>query len=98
MNELHLLLANVMTEGLYFATLSVEAIRIYRERGMMRNTFLKVRVYGDLHNETVEYLFIQPDQKHKTGKQKASATRGCLLLCRECVVSALLFLLIQLIA
>ena len=98
MNELHLLLANVMTEGLYFATLSVEAIRSYREREMMGNTFRKVRTYRDLHNETVEYLFIQPDQKHKTGKQKASATRGCLLLCRECVVSALLFLLIQLIA
>ena len=64
MNEPHLLLANAMTEGLYYAVFDTEAIRSYREREMMGNTFRKVRAYGDLLSETVEYPFIRPDQKH----------------------------------
>ncbi len=55
-------LADEMTEGLYYADFDMEAIRAYREREMMGNTFRKVKAYKDLLSEDIRYPFIRQGQ------------------------------------
>lgn len=54
-----LLLADEMTEGLYYAEFDMDAIRRYRENEMMGNTFRKVKAYGPLLSEEVGYPFVR---------------------------------------
>ena len=57
-----LLLADAETEGLFFAEFDMDAIRRYREREMMGNTFRKVNAYSDLIKEDIQYPFIRVGQ------------------------------------
>lgn len=57
-----LLLADAETEGLFFAEFGMDAIRRYREREMMGNTFRKVNAYSDLIKEDIQYPFIRVGQ------------------------------------
>lgn len=57
-----LLMADDVTEGLYYAVFDMDAIRSYREEEMMGNTFRKVKAYGLLLSEQIEYPFIRDNQ------------------------------------
>ena len=57
-----LLLANAETEGLFYAAFDMDAIRKYREREMMGNTFRKVKAYSDLLSDEIQYPFIREGQ------------------------------------
>ena len=57
-----LLLADDKTEGLFYAEFDMDAIREYREREMMGNTFRKVKAYSKLLDDSVEYPFIREGQ------------------------------------
>lgn len=57
-----LLLADEMTEGLYFADFDMAQIRAYREEEMMGNTFRKVKAYGPLLSDVIQYPFIRDGQ------------------------------------
>ena len=57
-----LLLADDKTEGLFYAEFDMDAIRAYREREMMGNTFRKVKAYSKLLDDSVEYPFIREGQ------------------------------------
>ena len=57
-----LLLADEMTEGLYFADFDMAQIRAYREKEMMGNTFRKVKAYGPLLSDVIQYPFIRDGQ------------------------------------
>ena len=57
-----LLLADSETEGLFYADYDIDAIRAYREREMMGNTFRKVKAYAELLNEEIKYPFIREGQ------------------------------------
>lgn len=57
-----LLLADAETAGIFYADFDMDAIRIYREREMMGNTFRKVRAYAELLNEEIKYPFIREGQ------------------------------------
>ena len=48
-----LLLADAETEGLFYADFDMDAIRAYREREMMGNTFRKVKAYAQLLNDEI---------------------------------------------
>lgn len=61
-----LLMADEITEGLYYATFDMDAIRRYRESEMMGNTFRKVKAYGKLLSEEIEYPFVRDNQAQKT--------------------------------
>ena len=52
-----LLLADAETEGLFYAAFDMDAIRKYREREMMGNTFRKVKAYSDLLSDKIQYPF-----------------------------------------
>ena len=52
-----LLLADAETEGLFYAAFDMDAIRKYREREMMGNTFRKVQAYSDLLSDEIQYPF-----------------------------------------
>ena len=54
-----LLLADAETEGLFYADFDMDAIRAYREREMMGNTFRKVKAYAELLNDGVKYPFVR---------------------------------------
>ena len=54
-----LLLADAETEGLFYADFDMDAIRAYREREMMGNTFRKVKAYAQLLNDEIQYPFIR---------------------------------------
>lgn len=54
-----LLMANDVTEGLFYAEFDMDAIRAYREKEMLGNTFRKVKAYDLLLNGTVEPPFIR---------------------------------------
>ena len=54
-----LLLADAETEGLFYADFDMDAIRAYREREMMGNTFRKVKAYVQLLNDEIQYPFIR---------------------------------------
>lgn len=57
-----LLLADEMTEGLYFADFDMAQIRAYREKEMMGNTFRKVKAYSPLLYDVIQYPFIRDGQ------------------------------------
>ncbi|MGM9680826.1 MAG: carbon-nitrogen hydrolase family protein [Eubacteriales bacterium] len=54
-----LLMADDITEGLYYAEFDLDAIRRYRENEMMGNTFRKVKAYDLLLDGKIEYPFIR---------------------------------------
>ena len=54
-----LLLADAETEGLFYADFVMDAIRAYREREMMGNTFRKVKAYAQLLNDEIQYPFVR---------------------------------------
>ena len=54
-----LLLADAETEGLFYADFDMDAIRAYREREMMGNTFRKVKAYAELLNDEIQYPFVR---------------------------------------
>ncbi|MDO4893363.1 MAG: carbon-nitrogen hydrolase family protein [Eubacteriales bacterium] len=58
-----LLLADAETEGLFYAAFDMDAIRKYREREMMGNTFRKVKAYSELMSEAIRYPFVREGQK-----------------------------------
>ncbi|MGN0142287.1 MAG: carbon-nitrogen hydrolase family protein [Roseburia sp.] len=57
-----LLMADDVTEGLYYAEFDMDAIRSYRENEMMGNTFRKVKAYDILMSEKIEYPFKRDNQ------------------------------------
>lgn len=66
-----ILLADEMSEGLYFADFHMEEIRNYRENEMMGNTFRKVTAYAELLNAEISYPFIREGQERKiSGKEQ----------------------------
>ena len=54
-----LLLSDAETEGLFYADFDMDAIRAYREREMMGNTFRKVKAYAELINDEIQYPFVR---------------------------------------
>ena len=54
-----LLLADAETERLFYADFDMDAIRAYREREMMGNTFRKVKAYAQLLNDEIQYPFVR---------------------------------------
>lgn len=57
-----LLMADDVSEGLFYAEFDMDAIRSYREEEMMGNTFRKVKAYDMLLSEKIEYPFIRDNQ------------------------------------
>ena len=57
-----LLMADDVTEGLYYAVFDMDAIRSYRENEMMGNTYRKVKAHDMLLSEKIEYPFIRDNQ------------------------------------
>ncbi len=57
-----ILLADAMTEGIFYADFHMEDIREYRNSEMMGNTFRKVDAYGDLLNRTIQEPFKRKGQ------------------------------------
>ncbi len=57
-----LLLADAETEGLFYAGFDMDAIRQYREREMLGNTFRKVKAYSDLLSDEIHYPFKREGQ------------------------------------
>lgn len=54
-----LVMADELTEGLYYADFDMEALREYREREMLGNTFRKTQTYSDLIDGSVNPPFIR---------------------------------------
>lgn len=54
-----ILLADDMTEGLYYADFDMDTIREYRENEMMGNTFRKVKAYEELLSAEIKAPFIR---------------------------------------
>lgn len=54
-----LLMADDLTEGLFYAEFDIDEIRKYREREMMGNTYRKVNAYDELLDSRVVYPFIR---------------------------------------
>lgn len=54
-----LLMADDLTEGLFYAEFDMDEIRRYREQEMMGNTYRKVKAYDLLLSEKIEYPFIR---------------------------------------
>ena len=57
-----ILLADDITEGLFYADLDMDAIREYRNNEMMRNTFRKVDAYDILLDKSIREPFIRQGQ------------------------------------
>lgn len=57
-----ILLADDMTEGLYYADFDMNVIRAYRKREMMGNTFRKVKAYEELMSTDIRDPFIREGQ------------------------------------
>lgn len=57
-----LLLADEMSEGMYFADFDMDRLRDYREHEMMGNTFRKVDAYAPLLDRTIRPPFIRDGQ------------------------------------
>ena len=57
-----LLIADDLTEGLFYAEFDMDAIRSYREHEMMGNTYRKVKTYDILMNSQIEAPFIRVNQ------------------------------------
>jgi len=58
-----IVLADDMTEGLYYADFDIDAIREYRSTEMMGNTFRKVGAYKGLLDATISAPFIRDGQE-----------------------------------
>lgn len=58
-----IVLADDVTEGLYYADFDMDAIREYRNSEMMGNTFRKVNAYRGLLDPTISEPFIRDGQK-----------------------------------
>ena len=58
-----IVLADDMTEGLYYADFDMDAIREYRNSEMMGNTFRKVSAYKGLLDATISAPFIRDGQE-----------------------------------
>ena len=58
-----IMLADDMTEGLYYADFDMDAIREYRSSEMMGNTFRKVKAYEGLLDSTISAPFIRVGQE-----------------------------------
>ena len=58
-----IMLADDVTEGLYYADFDMDAIREYRNSEMMGNTFRKVVAYKELLDTTISEPFIRGGQK-----------------------------------
>lgn len=58
-----LLMADDLTEGLFYAEFDMDEIRRYREKEMMGNTYRKVKAYVLLLNKKIEYPFIRDNQE-----------------------------------
>lgn len=58
-----LLLADAETEGLFYADLDMDALREYRGREMLGNTFRKVGAYSKLLDKTIGSPFIRNGQR-----------------------------------
>ncbi|WP_105153323.1 carbon-nitrogen hydrolase family protein [Streptococcus suis] len=58
-----IMLADDVTEGLYYADFNMDAIRAYRSSEMMGNTFRKVVAYKELLDTTVSEPFIRGGQE-----------------------------------
>ena len=56
------LLADDKAEGILYAEFDMEAIREYRNREMIGNTFRKVEAYSQLLNKEIKEPFIRPGQ------------------------------------
>lgn len=54
-----ILLADEMSEGLFYAEFDMDKLRTYREHEMMGNTFRKVGAYQELLNKEISYPFIR---------------------------------------
>lgn len=54
-----LLLADDMTEGLYYAAFDMDVIRSYRKSEMMGNTFRKVKAYEELMSREIRDPFVR---------------------------------------
>lgn len=54
-----IMLADEMTEGIFFAHFNLDQLRRYRSNEMMGNTFRKVNAYKDLLSDKVESPFIR---------------------------------------
>ena len=59
-----LLMADEMSEGLYYADFDMDEIRAYREREMMGNTFRKVKAYQELMSDDVKYPFVRRESSY----------------------------------
>lgn len=57
-----LLLADDMTEGIFYAEFDLDALRQYRETEMMGNTYRKVDAYATLLEKEIRYPFIRENQ------------------------------------
>lgn len=58
-----LMMADDLTEGLFFAEFDMDEIRKYREKEMMGNTYRKVKAYNLLLDKKIEYPFIRNNQE-----------------------------------
>ena len=56
------LLADDKTEGIFYAEFDMEAVREYRNREMLGNTFRKVEAYSQLLNKEIKKPFIRDGQ------------------------------------
>lgn len=57
-----LLLADEVTEGIFYAEFDMDVIREYRGREMMGNTFRKVDAYEKLLDRTISAPFVRTGQ------------------------------------
>ena len=60
-----LLMADDMSEGLFYAEFDMDALRNYRENEMMGNTYRKVKAYDVLLSEKIEYPFVRYNQPRR---------------------------------
>lgn len=61
-----IVLADAMTEGIFYADFDIDTIRDYRSKEMMGNTFRKVDSYRELLNKNISEPFIRNGQDRKT--------------------------------
>lgn len=57
-----LMMADEMSEGLFYANFDMNELRYYREHEMMGNTFRKVHAYDLLLSDTIDAPFIRENQ------------------------------------
>ena len=72
------LLADDKTEGIFYAEFDMEAIREYRSREMLGNTFRKPNAYGELLQKEIKEPFIRDGQNkwHNSEAEKYISVIG----------------------